>query len=195
MDTKITEVKSAGYRKFSTERLTHPFAPVVSENSKILILGSFPSVKSREEGFYYGHPRNRFWRMLADIFGCGVPATVEEKRKLVISHGLALWDTLACCNIHASSDASIREEEPNDIPGFVQMYPVKKVLFNGKASYKYYEKYYKNNIIMKNIEKVIMPSTSPANAAASLGMLEKIWGEALGVCGVNNENSWIDCGV
>lgn len=157
----------------------HPFAPIVTESSRVLILGSFPSVKSRENQFYYGHPRNRFWPMLADLLHEELPVTIDEKRALICHHGLALWDTLACCEIHASADASIRQEQPNDIPGLVAAYPIKTILFNGNASYKYFMKYFKNEPVIEQVKLYAMPSTSPANAAMSLDKLKGIWGEAI----------------
>lgn len=160
-------------------KVIHPFEPVIDENSRILILGSFPSVKSRENKFYYGHPKNRFWRMLAQILDCELPVTIDDKRRMVLDNEIALWDTLASCEIHASADSSIKSEAPNDIPMLVKKYRIKKVLFNGKTSFKYYEKYFKNADGMENITKTVLPSTSPANAAVSLEMLIQIWGGAL----------------
>lgn len=160
-------------------KVAHPFEPVVDNNSKVLILGSFPSVKSRENNFYYGHQRNRFWPMLADIFGCGVPVATEDKKRLILDNNLALWDTLASCEIHASEDASIRDEVPNDIPGLVKSYGIEAVFFNGKASHKYYEKYFGKDARLEDMIKVVLPSTSPANAAISAERLKAEWKEQL----------------
>lgn len=157
----------------------HPFEPVADKNSRLLILGSFPSVKSRENKFYYGHPKNRFWPMLAHILGCAVPVTTEEKKNMVLSHKIALWDTLASCEIHASSDASIKSAVPNDIPMLVGKYGIRAVICNGKTSFKYYEKYFKKDERMAGISVAALPSTSPANAAVSMEMLVKAWGEAI----------------
>ena len=96
-------------------RVEHPFGPLFDEHSRILILGSFPSVKSREQQFFYGHPQNRFWKVIPAVFGCDVPVTIEEKKELILSHGLALWDSIASCVITGSSDASIRDVRPNDL--------------------------------------------------------------------------------
>lgn len=95
--------------------VTHPFAPVVDENCRTLILGSFPSVKSRENGFYYGHPQNRFWRMLAAVYADEVPESIAEKTSLLLRHHLALWDVIVNCEIDGSADASVREAVPVDI--------------------------------------------------------------------------------
>ena len=95
--------------------LQHPFGPLYNENSRVLILGSFPSVKSREQNFFYGHPQNRFWKVIAAVFGSPVPVSIEEKKQLILSNGLALWDSIASCEITGSSDASIRNARPNDI--------------------------------------------------------------------------------
>lgn len=161
------------------EEVVHPFEPVVSEESRILILGSFPSVRSRETKFYYGHPRNRFWKMLSELLGEAEPGTIDEKKSLILRQGLAVWDTLACCEIQGSADASIRREQPNDIPGLVRKYGIRAILFNGNASYKYYLKYFKTNSELESVILMALPSTSPANAAMSLNRLEEVWGQAL----------------
>ena len=99
----------------SSEVIVHPFDPVFDGNSKVLILGSFPSVKSRENEFYYGHERNRFWRVISALYSEHLPETVEQKKSLLLRHNIALWDTAASCTVHASSDSSIRNVMPNDI--------------------------------------------------------------------------------
>ena len=157
----------------------HPFEPVVDKGSRILILGSFPSVKSRENMFYYGHPQNRFWRMLADIVKTDAPQTIDEKKALILNNGFALWDTLAMCEIHASADASIRHEVPNDIPGLVKKYGIEAIMFNGNASCRYFEKYYGKDAGLEGIIKKALPSTSPANAACSYERLVDEWGSAV----------------
>ena len=96
----------------------HPFPPLYDENSRVLILGSFPSVKSREQMFFYGHPQNRFWRVLAGVFSCAVPQTIEEKRRFLLSNGIALWDVIASCKIRGSSDSSVTDVIPNDLAPF-----------------------------------------------------------------------------
>ena len=167
------------------EEVFHPFEPVVSEDSRILILGSFPSVRSREMKFYYGHPRNRFWKLMSELLCESEPLTTDEKKSLIIRHGLAVWDTLACCEIQGSADASIRKEQPNDIPGLVRKYGIRAILFNGNASYKYYLKYFKTHPELEKVILLALPSTSPANAAMSLDRLKEVWGRAL--AGLDNE--------
>lgn len=150
----------------------HPIPPLYSKNSKILILGSFPSVKSRETEFFYGHPQNRFWKVIAALFSSAVPETVEEKKKLILSNGLALWDTIFSCEISGSSDSSIKNAVPNDIGKIIAETEISKIYLNGKTSEKYYKKYIEPKI---DIKAVCLPSTSPANAAFSLSDLISEW--------------------
>ena len=150
----------------------HEIPPVYDENSKILILGSFPSVKSRENHFFYHHPQNRFWRVLAEIFSCEVPQTVEEKREFILSHNIALWDVIASCEIEGSADSSIRNVVPNDLTQILQFADIKQIFVNGKTAEKFYNKYIKEAI---GKEAVCLPSTSPANAAWSIEKLVSAW--------------------
>ena len=106
----------------------HTIAPVYDENSRILILGSFPSVKSREQLFYYGHPQNRFWKVIAALYRQDVPADIPEKRDLILRKGLALWDAVAGCTVSGSSDASIREVRPNDLSVILDHCPIRRIL-------------------------------------------------------------------
>ena len=147
----------------------HTFAPVYDSSSRILILGSFPSVKSREQGFYYGHPQNRFWRMLAAVYGEEVPQTLADKKALLKRHGIALWDVIESCDIEGSSDSSIRNAVPNDVARILKAAPIRIVITNGKTAYSLYRKY------IKEPEAVCLPSTSPANAAWSLEKLIREW--------------------
>jgi len=156
-----------------SEPAEHPFEPIWSRESRILILGSFPSVRSRAEGFYYGHPRNRFWAMLAAIYGEETPQTVEQKKQLILNHGLALWDSLRSCRITGSSDASIREAVPNDIPRLIAQTQIVRVLANGQTAAKAYQK------AGFPYPLTVLPSTSPANAAWSLEKLCEVWGKEL----------------
>ena len=167
------------------ERITvvHPFEPLVSPESRILILGSFPSVRSREQMFFYGHPQNRFWRMLAAVYGEKVPETLAEKKDLVLSHQLALWDTVAQCSITGSSDASIRDIVPVDILRIVQPAAIHTVLCNGRLSGTLYQRYLEP---VTGIAAHIMPSTSPANAAFSLEKLVECWRPLLLSCSSEN---------
>ena len=156
--------------------VVHPFEPVVSPDSRILILGSLPSVKSREEGFYYGHPRNRFWPMLAGVFGEAVPADNEARKALVLRHGLALWDVIAACDIDGSSDASVRNAVPVDIARVMQEAPIERIICNGALAGKLYRQHLQP---VTGIEAVVLPSTSPANASWSLPRLIGVWEDAL----------------
>lgn len=155
--------------------IVHPIPPVFDERSEILILGSFPSVKSRETGFYYGHPQNRFWKTLAAVYGEKVPETTEEKRSFLLSCRLALWDVIGECEIKGSSDASIRSVKPNDLTLVTGNSPVKKVVLNGNKAFSLYEKYHKD----LDLPYLKAPSTSPANAAYSLSRLAEEWGKLL----------------
>ncbi len=156
--------------------VVHPLPPLMDGGSRILVLGSFPSVKSREQGFFYGHPQNRFWKMLAAVYGVPVPQTIPEKTVLVLSHHLALWDSIYECDIVGSSDSSIRNAVPIPVGRILKTAPIERVLCNGAASARLYTQY---------LEKVtglpcrVMPSTSPANAAWQLDRLARVWGEAL----------------
>ena len=152
--------------------ITHPFGPLYSGESRVLILGSFPSVKSREQQFFYGHPQNRFWRVLAALYGESVPQTVNEKKALILSHRLALWDSIASCEITGSSDASIRNAVPTDLSTILANSNVTRIFCNGAQSYKIYCKY---QLPRTGIEAVKLPSTSPANAAYSLDKLIEAW--------------------
>ncbi len=152
--------------------IAHPIAPVFDKNSEILILGSFPSVKSREEGFFYGHPKNRFWRILAGVFEEDTPESVEDKKAFLLRHRLSVWDVLASCEIKGSSDASITNAVPNDVSVILKKAPVKKVILNGKTAQKYYDKYLRKTV---SCEAVTLPSTSPANAAWSYENLLCEW--------------------
>lgn len=152
--------------------ITHPFSPLYDKNSKVLILGSFPSVKSREQMFFYGHPQNRFWRVLSAVFGCNAPTTIAEKREFLLLHGIALWDVIASCEITGSSDSSIKNVTANDLSQILNSANICKIFVNGKTAEKYYNKYTKNKI---GREAVCLPSTSPANAAWSLNRLIGAW--------------------
>ena len=152
--------------------ITHPFPPLYDDNSKILILGSFPSVKSREQKFFYGHPQNRFWRVTAAVFGDEVPQTVEEKKAFLHKNHIALWDVIASCEIEGSSDSSIKNVTPNDLCRILTESRVERVFVNGKTAEKYYNKYTSGKL---GIDAVCLPSTSPANAAWSVPRLTEAW--------------------
>ena len=150
----------------------HEIAPVYDENSRVLSLGSFPSVRSREEGFFYCHPQNRFWRVLGVVFEEAVPVTVEEKRHFLLSHGIALWDVIASCEIAGSADSSIRNAVPNDLNRILQTSCVERVVTNGKTADAYYRKYQEART---GKAAICLPSTSPANAAFGLFELIAAW--------------------
>lgn len=154
------------------ERIEHNFEPVFNENSKVLILGTFPSVKSREQNFYYGHPQNRFWKLLALLTKEEVPQTILEKKEFLLRNGIAIWDVVKSCRITGSSDSSIKEVVANDISSILECAGDIKVFANGAKAYELYKKYiYPSN----GIEARKLPSTSPANAAFSLERLAGEW--------------------
>ena len=154
------------------ETVIHPFEPVFDENSRILILGSFPSVKSRENGFFYGHPRNRFWRVLAKIFCETPPESVEEKKTFLLAHRVALWDVAASCSVKGSADGSISSVVPNDLSPIFGAAKIRAVFLNGRTA----EKLYKTHLEKKyGVPAVCLPSTSPANAARDTEELTKAW--------------------
>ena len=154
------------------QRIRHPFGPLFNEKSRILILGSFPSVKSREQQFFYGHPQNRFWKVIAAVFGCDVPVTVPKKKELILSQGLALWDSIASCTVTGSSDASIRNVVPNDLGIILDRSPIVRICCNGRKSHEMYEKYIRP---VTGVAAECLPSTSPANAQWSLDRLIEAW--------------------
>jgi len=154
------------------ERHTHEFPPLYDTKSRILILGSFPSVKSREAQFFYGHPQNRFWRILAALTGEELPATIEEKRSLALRHGIALWDVIEECEIKGSSDSSIRNVIPTDLPALLKEAPIRQIYTNGNLATRLFEKYQEPVCGRRTIG---LPSTSPANAAWTLPRLIDRW--------------------
>ena len=152
--------------------------PLHGARANALILGSFPSPKSREQGFFYGHKQNRFWPMIAAVTGEPVPdwADIEAKKAIILNHGLAVWDTIGACDIKGASDASIRDVVPNDIAGLLAKAPIEAVFCNGATAYRIYTKYL---LPVSGIPAVKLPSTSPANAAWSPARLQAAWGAAL----------------
>ncbi len=158
------------------QTIVHPFPPLYDENSRILILGSFPSVKSREQRFFYGHPQNRFWKVTAGVLECEVPRDIPEKREMLLTHGVALWDSIARCEIEGSSDASITGVVPNDLSPIFEAADIRQVFCNGKKSFEMYAKHLES---LTGRPAVCLPSTSPANAAWSLERLTAYWAERL----------------
>lgn len=158
------------------ENAIHNIPPLYDANARVLILGSFPSVKSREAAFFYAHPQNRFWPTLAMVLGEAVPRTVEEKKRLARRHGIALWDTIGACEIAGSSDASITNVVPNDLRVILRGADIRAIFCNGGQSYACYQKYCR---AQTGREAVKLPSTSPANARWTQQRLAEAWGAAL----------------
>ena len=157
--------------------IVHPFPPFYDKSSNILILGSFPSVKSREQMFFYGHPQNRFWKVLASVFDSDVPQTIPEKKAFLKNNHIALWDVIGSCDIAGSSDSSIENVVANDISNILKHAGIRGVFVNGKTAEKYYRKYIEPET---GVKAICLPSTSPANAAWSVEKLVNSWSDALG---------------
>ena len=157
--------------------LYHTAYPVYDENLRILILGTFPSPKSREARFFYGHPQNRFWRVLAAVTGCETPKTVEEKTAMLLNNKIALWDVIASCDVVGADDASITNVTPNDLSGILAAARIERIYANGGKAYALYKKYL---LPKTGIQAIKLPSTSPANARRSLDMLTEAWKVIMG---------------
>ncbi|MFP3153485.1 DNA-deoxyinosine glycosylase [Lachnospiraceae bacterium ZAX-1] len=154
------------------QQITHQFQPVFNHQSRILILGTFPSVKSREHNFYYGHPQNRFWKILSALTKEPLPTTIKEKKNLLLTHGISIWDVIHSCDIVGSSDSSIKNVVPADLSVILNISPIEKIFGNGAKACELYNQYsYK----LTNRPIIKLPSTSPANAAYSLEKLIHIW--------------------
>ena len=152
--------------------IIHPIPPVWDKHSRILILGSFPSVKSREQMFFYGHPQNRFWRVLSAVFKDACPQTIEEKRAFLLRQHIALWDVVASCEIEGSADSSMKNVSPNDLTPILNGADIRQIYVNGKTAQKFYIRYTQP---ITGREAVCLPSTSPANAAWGLERLIEAW--------------------
>ena len=152
--------------------IVHPIPPLYGKNSKTLILGSFPSVKSREAEFFYGHPQNRFWVVIAAVLGKEKPKTIEEKKRLILENDLALWDVIGSCEIVGSADSTISNVTANDLSVIISNSSVDRIFVNGKTAEKYYNKY---TYPKTGIKAVCLPSTSPANAAWNFEKLVDAW--------------------
>lgn len=159
------------------QHIRHEFDPVYDRNSEILILGTLPSVKSREQRFYYGHKQNRFWKVIATLYGEAVPVTIEEKKKILLRHHIALFDVIAECDIAGSSDSTIRNVVPTDLSAILKQAPVRKIFANGNKAYDLYMKY---SYEKTGMEAGRLPSTSPANAAYQMERLLQSWKVILG---------------
>ena len=158
------------------QTVVHTIPPLYDSTSRVLLLGSIPSPKSREVGFFYGHPRNRFWPVLAAVLGEPAPQTIEQKRAMCLRHHVALWDTIARCDIAGASDTSIRNAVPNDVAALIEQLGVQAVFCNGAASGRIYAKYAEP---LTHLPATVLPSTSPANAVWSPARLQAAWGAAL----------------
>lgn len=155
-----------------TERIMHPIPPLYDEKSEILILGSFPSIKSRESKFFYGHPQNRFWKLIARLYNEEQPETIDDKKAIILKHKLALWDTIQSCTITGSSDSSIKDVKTNDIQKIINESKITRIFANGTTSYNLYEKFV---YPQTKIHAIKLPSTSPANAVYTLDKLAERW--------------------
>lgn len=158
--------------KRNTEKQIHSIPPFWRPDSERLILGSFPSVKSREQRFFYAHPQNRFWRVTAAVFDCDPPAGLEEKVMFLEKNRIALWDVIAVCEISGSSDSSIRNAAPNRLERILENCQIRRIFVNGKAAQRLYVKYLQQET---GKEAILLPSTSPANAAWTLPRLIDAW--------------------
>lgn len=156
----------------------HTFEPVFDKNSKVLILGTFPSRKSRESAFYYGHPNNRFWKVLSAVYKDNVPETVSDKKDFLLRHGVALWDVVYKCNIIGSSDNSIKDVVPNNINVILSHCDIRAIFANGQTAEKLYNKYILGT---SGIKIIGLPSTSPANAAWNMDRLTSAWSVILNI--------------
>ena len=162
MATKKSQSKPV---KNTRTRVTHEFPALFDANSEVLLLGSIPSPKSREQGFYYGHPQNRFWKVLASVLNEPLPATIDEKKAMLLKHYIALWDVLDSCTIIGASDTSIEDVVPNDIASLLAQTKIKRIFCTGATAHKLYEKYCE---AATGIKAVKLPSTSPANCAVNM---------------------------
>ena len=154
------------------QTIIHPLKPLYRADSKLLILGSFPSVKTREYGFFYGHPFNRFWPLMAALFQEEISTKIEDRRAFLLRHKIAVYDSIYQCDIVGSSDASIQNVVPTNLRPIFETAEIRQVFCNGQTSYYYYQKYHAESC---GIQGVKLPSTSPANARYRLDDLVKEW--------------------
>ena len=154
------------------QHIEHGIPPVFDERSEVLVLGTMPSPKSREAAFFYGHPQNRFWRVVSGVLGVPCPKMVEEKRSMLLANRIALWDVIASCCIEGSSDSSIRDVVPTDLGVILRAAKIDAVFCNGQTAYRLYERY---QLAQTGLPAKVLPSTSPANAAYSVERLTESW--------------------
>lgn len=152
--------------------LSHPIPPLYNNDSEILILGSFPSVKSREAMFFYGHPQNRFWKVISSVYDNDEPKTVDEKRRFLLNNHIALWDVISSCDIEGSADSSIKNVKANDLSPILNNANIRQIFVNGKTAERYYNLYIRPTL---GRDAICLPSTSPANATWSVDKLIDAW--------------------
>ena len=167
-----------------SERILHPIPPTWNGESEILILGSFPSVKSREMAYFYGHPQNRFWKVMSVLFDESIPETAESRRAFLLRRHIAAWDVIAACRITGSSDSSIRDAEINDLRPILEGAPIRQIFTNGKTADRLYRRY---ALPTTGRAAICLPSTSPANAAWSLDRLTEAWSVIRAYTGENSD--------
>lgn len=176
MATETEKTKKLAAGKNERTRVTHEFPALFDKDSHVLLLGSIPSPKSREVGFYYGHPQNRFWKVMARVLGEKVPETIPQKKAMLARHHVALWDVLESCTIVGASDTSIEDAVPNRIASLVARSKVTRIFCTGATAHKLYQKYCAADV---GIDAVKLPSTSPANCAVSLEKLVEAYRKIL----------------
>lgn len=160
----------------TAQLIEHSIDPIFDARSRLLMLGTMPSPKSREQGFFYGHPQNRFWKVLAAVFSAPVPKSIPEKRTFLLEHRIALWDVLASCEIAGASDASIRNPKPNDLRRILDRAPIERIFCTGAKAAQLYRRLCEPTT---GIPCLQLPSTSPANAAMRLDDLIEVYRSAL----------------
>ena len=158
--------------KQTPRQIIHPIPPTYDSRSRILILGSFPSVKSREMQFFYGHPQNRFWKLMAALYQEPIPMTVSERRDFLLRNRIAAWDSIHQCTIIGSSDSSIRDVIPNDLSPILETAAIEQIFCNGRKSWDMYHRYIEP---VTDRPAILLPSTSPANAACTMEKLITAW--------------------
>jgi hypoxanthine-DNA glycosylase len=171
MMKRLVYSEAKGMTKYMS-RIVHPISPIFNKDSRILILGSFPSVKSREGEFFYHHPQNRFWKVISTLYGKSLPETIEDKRELLIRNRIAVWDVIQSCEITGSADSSIKDVIPNDLTRILNTSVIEHIFTNGGTATKLYKKYI---LPVTNRESIGLPSTSPANAGCNMDKLLKAW--------------------
>ena len=156
--------------------ITHTFDPIYDERSRVLILGTMPSPKSRQAGFYYSHPQNRFWKTIAEVLGVQCPATDPGKKRLLLDHGIAIWDVLAACTITGADDSSIKNAVPNDFTALFAAADIQAVFTTGKKATALFKKHCEEKY---GFAPIYLPSTSPANCRMSQRELTAAYGVIL----------------